>query len=68
MVAVGVGAAVAGGAESVSAGVAVDDVEVPGDAELVAVSAGEEVALLPHPAPSMAASVSAAIFRGVTTR
>jgi hypothetical protein len=69
VVAVGVDAAVAGG-ELVGAGVGVDvdDVEGPGDVELVAVSAGEEVALLPHPAASKAASVSAAIFRDVTTR
>jgi hypothetical protein len=59
--AVGVGAAVAGGAELLSTGVGVD-------VEPVAVTAGEEVAVLPHPAASMAASVSAAIFRGVTAR
>jgi hypothetical protein len=62
--------AVGAGGELVGAGVGVDvdDVEGPGDVELVAVGAGEEVALLPQPAASMAASVSAAIFRGVTTR
>jgi hypothetical protein len=54
VLAVGVGAAVAGGAELVSTGAGVD-VEV-GDA------------VLPHPAATIAASVSAAIFRGVTTR
>jgi hypothetical protein len=64
--AVGVGAAVAGGAELLRTGVGVEvgDVEGPGDVELVAVRAGEEVAVLPHPAASMAVSVSAAIFRG----
>jgi hypothetical protein len=71
VVAAGVDAAVAGG-ELVGAGVDVDvdvdDVEGPDDVELVAVSAGEEVAPLPHPAASMAASVSAASFREVTTR
>jgi hypothetical protein len=66
--AVDVGAAVVAGAEWVSAGVDVDvsDVEGPGDAELVAVSAGEEVAALLHPVASMAASASAAAFREVT--
>jgi hypothetical protein len=69
---VGAGAAVVGGAELVSAGVGVDidaevsDVAGPGDVELVAVSADEEVAVLPHPAASMAASVRAATFREVT--
>jgi hypothetical protein len=65
---VAVGAAVVGGAELVSAGVGVDvsDVEGPGEAGLVAVSADEEVAVLPHPAASMAASTSAATFREVT--
>jgi hypothetical protein len=68
VLAVGAGAAVVGVAGLVSAGVGVDvsDVEEPGDAELVAVSADEEVAAPPHPAVNMAASVSAATFREVT--
>jgi hypothetical protein len=69
MLGVGVGAAVVGGgAELVRDGVAVSDVAGPGDVELAVVSADEEVAVPPHPAASMAASVSAATFRVVTAR
>jgi len=60
-----VGATVVRGAD-----VEVGDVEGPGDAALVwageVLSADEELAVLPHPAASMVANASTAIFRGVT--